>query len=36
MGFEDEGEQSLGAALPARTDTGRSKRTYDLTLSIVP
>src|SRR4249920_3575415 len=34
MGFEDEAEQSLGR--PCRQTNGRSKRTYDLTSSIVP
>src|SRR3974390_892966 len=34
MGFEDEGEQSLGR--PCRLSDGRSKRTYELTSSIVP
>ena len=34
MGFEDEAEQSLGR--PCRQCDGRSKRTYDLTSSIVP
>jgi len=35
MGFEDEVEQSFER--PCRqTGTGRSKRTYDLTSSIVP
>src|ERR1700733_5021059 len=35
MGFEDEVEQSLRRPCQ-QTDTGRSKRTYDLTSSIVP
>ena len=34
MGFEDEVEQSLGR--PCRHTDGRSKRTYELTSSIVP
>ena len=34
MGFEDEAEQSLGRL--CRQCDGRSKRTYDLTSSIVP
>ena len=34
MGFEDEVEQSLGR--PCRLSDGRSKRTYELTSSIVP
>jgi hypothetical protein len=34
MGFEDEPEQSLGR--PCRQDDGRSKRTCELTSSIVP
>ena len=34
MGFEDEAEQSLGR--PCRQMNGRSKRTYELTSSIVP
>src|SRR5665647_2972483 len=34
MGFEDEAEQSLGR--PCRYSNGRSKRTYELTSSIVP
>ena len=34
MGFEDEVEQSLGR--PCRQTNGRSKRTYDLTSSVVP
>ena len=34
MGFEDEAERSLGR--PCRQTNGRSKRTYDLTSSIVP
>ena len=34
MGFEDEVEQSFGR--PCRQCDGRSKRTYDLTSSIVP
>ena len=34
MGFEDEVEQSLGR--PCRQTDGRSKRTYELTSSIVP
>src|SRR5665647_492548 len=34
MGFEDEAEQSLGR--PCRQCNGRSKRTYELTSSIVP
>ena len=34
MGFEDEAEQSFGR--PCRQTNGRSKRTYDLTSSIVP
>jgi hypothetical protein len=34
MGFEDEAEQSLGR--PYRQSDGRSKRTCDLTSSIVP
>ena len=34
MGFEDEAEQSIGR--PCRQLNGRSKRTYDLTSSIVP
>jgi hypothetical protein len=34
MGFEDEVEQSLGR--PCRQSDGRSKRTYELTSSIVP
>src|SRR5450830_2060700 len=34
MGFEDEAEQSLGR--PCRYTNGRSKRTYELTSSIVP
>jgi len=34
MGFEDEAEQSFGR--PCRQVNGRSKRTYDLTSSIVP
>ena len=34
MGFEDEVEQSLGR--PCRRTDGRSKRTYDLTSSVVP
>jgi hypothetical protein len=34
MGFEDEAEQSLGR--PCRLSNGRSKRTYELTSSIVP
>src|ERR1035437_5477245 len=34
MGFEDEAEQSLGR--PCRLSDGRSKRTYELTSSIVP
>src|SRR5665213_710562 len=34
MGFEDEAEQSIGR--PCRQSNGRSKRTYDLTTSIVP
>src|SRR5665213_1712976 len=34
MGFEDEAEQSIGR--PCRQSDGRSKRTYDLTSSIVP
>ena len=34
MGFEDEVEQSLGR--PCRQTNGRSKRTCDLTSSVVP
>jgi hypothetical protein len=34
MGFENEAEQSLGR--PYRQCNGRSKRTYELTSSIVP
>src|SRR3974390_2569196 len=34
MGFEDDVEQSLGR--PCRLNDGRSKRTYELTSSIVP
>src|ERR1039457_6192708 len=34
MGFEDEAEQSLGR--PYRQRNGGSKRTYELTSSIVP
>src|SRR5665213_3835291 len=34
MGFEDEAEQSIGR--PCRLSDGRSKRTYELTSSIVP
>ena len=34
MGFEDEAEQSLGRR--CRYTNGRSKRTYELTSSIVP
>src|SRR6266576_6267893 len=34
MGFEDEAEQSFGR--PCRECDSRSKRTYDLTSSIVP
>src|SRR5476649_1170597 len=34
MGFEDEVEQSFGR--PCRQTNGRSKRTYELTSSIVP
>ena len=34
MGFEDEVEQSFGR--PCRQTDGRSKRSYDLTTSIVP
>ena len=34
MGSEDEAEQSLGR--PCRPKNGRSKRTYELTSSIVP
>ena len=34
MGFEDEAEQSVGR--PYRQIDGRSKRTYELTSSIVP
>jgi hypothetical protein len=34
MGFEDEAEQSLGRR--CRLSDGRSKRTYELTSSIVP
>jgi hypothetical protein len=34
MGFEDEAEQSLGRH--CRYTNGRSKRTYELTSSIVP
>ena len=34
MGFENEAEQSLGR--PCRQGDGRSKRTYELTSSIVP
>jgi hypothetical protein len=34
MGFENEAEQSIGR--PCRRSDGRSKRTYDLTSSIVP
>src|ERR671919_2469846 len=34
MGFEDEAERSLGR--PYRQTNGRSKRTYELTSSIVP
>ena len=34
MGFEDEAEQSLGR--PCRQSNGRSKRTSELTSSIVP
>ena len=34
MGFEDEAEQSNGR--PCRPTNGRSKRTYELTSSIVP
>jgi hypothetical protein len=34
MGFEDEAEQSYGR--PYRQSDGRSKRTYELTSSIVP
>ena len=34
MGFEDEAEQSLGR--PCRLADSRSKRTYELTSSIVP
>src|ERR1700742_269342 len=34
MGFEDEAEQSLGR--PCRQKNGRSKRTCELTPSIVP
>src|SRR5665213_3652293 len=34
MGFENEVEQSLGR--PCRKTDGRSKRTYELTSSIVP
>ena len=34
MGFEDEVEQSLGR--PCRQTDGRSKRTCDLTSSVVP
>src|SRR5436309_15741318 len=34
MGFEDEAEQSLGR--PCRLKDSRSKRTYELTSSIVP
>ena len=34
MGFEDEVKQSFG--WPCRRTDGRSKRTYELTLSIVP
>ena len=34
MGFEDEAEQSIGR--PCRHANGRSKRTYELTSSIVP
>ncbi len=34
MGFEDEAEQSLGR--PCRLTDSRSKRTYELTSSIVP
>jgi hypothetical protein len=34
MGFEDEVEQSYGR--PCRQSNGRSKRTHELTSSIVP
>src|SRR5262245_4444196 len=34
MGFEDEAERSKGR--PCRQTNGRSKRTYELTSSIVP
>ena len=34
MGFEDEAEQSMRR--PYRQINGRSKRTYELTSSIVP
>src|SRR6478672_10166688 len=34
MGFEDEAEQSIGR--PCRQTNGRSKRTFELTSSIVP
>src|SRR5664279_2269431 len=34
MGFEDEAERSFGR--PCHQTNGRSKRTYDLTSSIVP
>jgi hypothetical protein len=34
MGFEDKVEQSFGR--PCRQTNGRSKRTYELTSSIVP
>ena len=34
MGFENEADQSFGR--PCRRSDGRSKRTYDLTSSIVP
>src|SRR5450756_101787 len=34
MGFEDEAEQSLGR--PCRLADSRTKRTYELTSSIVP
>src|SRR5674476_1629463 len=34
MGFEDEAEQSIGR--PCRQTNGRSKRTNELTSSIVP
>src|ERR1700745_3047583 len=34
MGFEDEGDKSIGR--PCRQTNGRHKRTYELTSSIVP